>query len=78
MRGLDPQQRPLDLTWQLIAERGDGTYVPASAAAAIVRLLIDSRLAPRGAMPCVGLLTLGDFAHTLHGRAVRFHCDHTP
>jgi len=78
MRGFDQAQRPLDLSWELIAAQGDGTYVPASAAAAIVRLLIEGQLDRRGALPCVGLLNLGDFADTLRGRAVRFHCEDRP
>ncbi len=46
--------------WSLIAEGGDGPYVPAMPAAALVRKLARGDLGRRGAMPCVGLLSLAD------------------
>ncbi|MCC8432956.1 DUF4166 domain-containing protein [Reyranella aquatilis] len=46
--------------WSLIAEGGDGPYVPAMPAAALVRRLARGDLGRRGAMPCVGLLSLAD------------------
>lgn len=48
--------------WQLVATHGDGPYVPTLAASALVRKIHSGRQAFAGAMPCVGLLTLEDFA----------------
>jgi hypothetical protein len=45
--------------WCLIAEGGDGPFIPVTPAAALLRKL--ARGAPlRGAMPCLGLLTLAE------------------
>ena len=61
--------------WTLVAAEGDGPYVPTLAAAALVRRLAQGRLAERGAMPCLGLLTLDDFATETEGLAIRFSDD---
>lgn len=47
-------------TWSLLAEGGDGPFVPAIPAAALVRKLAGHRLDRRGASACVGLLTLAE------------------
>ncbi|MGH8783017.1 saccharopine dehydrogenase family protein [Paraburkholderia sp.] len=52
---------PLGKRWTLVAKDGDGPYVPALAAAALVRKLKNGDLHEAGATPCVGLLTLKDF-----------------
>jgi hypothetical protein len=46
--------------WCLLAEGGDGPFVPATPAAALVRRLAQGELVTRGAMPCLGLLSLAD------------------
>lgn len=48
-------------TWHLVATEGDGPYVPTLAAAALIRKLQHGDTLLKGARPCVGLLTLGDF-----------------
>ena len=40
------------------------------AAAALVRRFFEGTLPQRGAMPCVGLLTLADFAREIDGLAI--------
>jgi hypothetical protein len=45
-------------SWSLVAEGGDGPFVPATPAAALVRKLARGELIRRGAMPCIGLLSL--------------------
>ncbi len=47
-------------TWCLIAEGGDGPFIPVTPAAALVRKLARGALTLRGAMPCLGLLDLAD------------------
>ncbi len=49
-------------SWSLIAEGGDGPFVPATPAAALVRKLARGDVVQRGAMPCVGLLSLAEIA----------------
>lgn len=57
-------------TWQLLATDGDGPFVPTLAAAAFVRK-IQAGTAPRGAYPCVGMLTLSDFERETEGLRIR-------
>jgi saccharopine dehydrogenase-like NADP-dependent oxidoreductase len=70
--GHDAQGIAKHIEWQLIAERGDGPFVPAAASVSLVRRLFDGSLTTRGALPCVGVLSLTDFQTTLAGRAIRF------
>ena len=62
VRGLLPNGEPTSRGWTLLATHGDGPYVPTLAAAALVRRLAASMPAPAGARPCLGLLSLEDFA----------------
>jgi len=54
-------------TWHLVATAGDGPYVPTLAAAALVRRLLRGDASLVGARPCVGLLSLEDFASESEG-----------
>lgn len=72
LRGIDRQGAAHELLWQLIAEDADGPFVPAAAAATLVRLLAQGRIGVRGAQPCIGLLPLDEIRLTLAGRAIRF------
>ncbi len=54
-------------TWQLVATGGDGPFVPTLAAAALIRKLQGGDAGLVGARPCVGLLTLQDFARESGG-----------
>ena len=61
--------------WSIVAERNDGPFIPVAAASVLTkRLLRCSGYAPiaaRGAMPCVGLLTLDELMMELKGLAIR-------
>jgi hypothetical protein len=58
---------PLTRTWHLVATADDGPYVPTLAVAALVRKLRQGDRPLVGARPCVGLLTLEDFARESEG-----------
>ena len=60
--GRTPEGHTVSREWQLIATHGDGPYVPTLAASALVRKIHAGGQAFAGAMPCVGLLALEDFA----------------
>jgi hypothetical protein len=47
-------------SWYLIAEGGDGPFVPVLPAAALVRKLAAGHRIIRGATPCLGLVSLGE------------------
>jgi hypothetical protein len=61
MTGRDAAGRPQRLTWHLVAARGHGPYIPAIPSVLLTKRLLAGTLPTRGAMPCVGLLTLDDF-----------------
>ena len=73
--GIDQGGRSKRLTWTLVAERGDGPYVPTLAAAALVGKLARGQVTQRGATPCLGLLSLPDFESVMDGLALTTRID---
>lgn len=67
VHGRDAQALTATRRWTLIATHGDGPLVPTLAAAALVRKLAAGQALPLGARPCIGLLTLDDFAREAVG-----------
>lgn len=57
-QGIDSDGRPIRRTWTLVAEDGDGPFVPTLPALAMVKALADGHLRRPGAQACVGLLDL--------------------
>jgi uncharacterized protein DUF4166 len=57
---IDLQSGETNRTWCLVAEGGDGPFIPVVPAAALIRRLARGQLAACGATPCVGLLSLAD------------------
>jgi Saccharopine dehydrogenase NADP binding domain len=55
--GLDAEARPTKARWSLLAEEGQGTYVPTLPTAAAVRTLIGGTMIP-GARACIAVLSL--------------------
>jgi hypothetical protein len=58
-------------TWELRAEGDEGVRVPCMAAVALARKLAAGRALERGAMACVGLVTLDEYMAELTGVRVR-------
>ena len=58
VRGLDKQSQPISRTWWLLADNNHGPHVPCFPAIALARKLLRGEVSARGAMPCMGLLTL--------------------
>lgn len=71
LSGRDGQGIDVTRTWELIATNGHGPFVPTLAAAAIVRKLASRSLLLTGATPCIGLLSLADFAAEAAGLSIR-------
>lgn len=61
-RGEDAQGRPVEASWLLRADGNRGPYVPVLAALALIRRFRDGNPPAPGAGPCLGMLTLEDFA----------------
>lgn len=62
-------------TWTLIAEHGDGPQIPATPAALIAKKLLAlpdyAPITVRGALPCLGLVTIDEILRELRGLAIR-------
>jgi saccharopine dehydrogenase-like NADP-dependent oxidoreductase len=58
--GLDTQSRPASRTWWLLARNNHGPQVPCFPAIALARKLLRGEVSTRGAMPCMGLLTVDE------------------
>lgn len=70
MSGQGRNGAPLAIEWTLIAERGHGPYVPGACSVAIVRGLVEGRLARRGAMACVGVVMVEAVMAELEGLTI--------
>jgi hypothetical protein len=60
LRGCDTAGRPQRLTWSLVAGSGHGPYIAATPSVLLAKRLLAGSVTQRGAMPCLGLLTLED------------------
>ena len=65
LTGLDVDGRPARIDWHLLARRGHGPEIPCLPAIVLARKLAAGTLGEHGAMPCMGLMTLTDFAHAV-------------
>lgn len=65
LSGVDHQGRPANVDWHLTAHRGHGPQIPCIAAIVLARKLATGMLAARGAMPCVGLMSLAEFTQAV-------------
>jgi hypothetical protein len=68
--GTDREGAARTRSWSLVATSGDGPFVPTLAAAALVRRLAAGVAIAVGARPCLGLLSLDDFAREAAGLAI--------
>jgi hypothetical protein len=62
-----PDTTTARVRWSLVAGSGQGTYVPTLAAVALARKLARNEIEVRGAMPCMGLVTLADIESEMAG-----------
>lgn len=67
-RGLDGARK--QIAWHLIARQNHGPYVPQLALTVLTRKLLAGTQAERGAMPCVGLMTLAEITADIQGLAI--------
>lgn len=56
---------PLRINWNLMAEKNHGPHIPCGAAIALARKIVAGAALPKGAMPCMGLLTVEEFLEPL-------------
>jgi hypothetical protein len=60
VRGLDAQSQSISRTWWLVADNDRGPELPCFPAIALARKLLRGEVSVRGAMPCMGLLTVDE------------------
>jgi hypothetical protein len=60
VQGLDQRSQPTTRTWWLLAGSNHGPQVPCFPAIALARKILRGEIRTRGAMPCMGLLTLDE------------------
>src|SRR5690606_7483978 len=68
--GRDRDGRPVERSWHLTAEGDDGPFVPAMAAAAIVRLVLDGKAPAAGASAATTLLELEHYRPWFAGKRI--------
>jgi len=68
--GLDGQGQAARRSWHLIAEGGDGPFIPSMAAEALIRRTLDGHRPGPGARPCTDDLELADFERAFAGKAI--------
>lgn len=75
--GRDAAGQPTRAVWSLVAEAGDGPFVPTLPALAAIRRLTDPSAAsiPPGAYPCVGVLPLDAIEAEMRRLAIRTRRD---
>ncbi|MEK1907235.1 MAG: saccharopine dehydrogenase NADP-binding domain-containing protein [Pseudomonas sp.] len=70
LQGLDQAGQAQTLCWELQALHNDGPNIPCMAAVALARKLAAGTLVTRGAIPCLGLLTLDEYLAELEHLAI--------
>lgn len=71
VRGLDLNGAPTVRTWFLVAEQDHGPFIPCFPAIALSRKILRNEIAARGAMPCMGLLTVEEILDVGRGLSLR-------
>lgn len=66
LTGADADGRDARVDWHLTAGRGHGPEIPCIPAIVVARKLAAATLAQRGALPCMGVTTLADFAKAVN------------
>jgi len=71
LEGIDGKGQPRRITWNLIAQKNHGPFIPCGASIALANKLAEGIRLPIGAMPCLGLLTVNEYLHALKGLDVQ-------
>ena len=76
--GVDCDGAPVMGAWVLVAEAGDGPFVPSLPALVALEALADGRLKEAGASACVGVLPLDDIEARFGARRIRSRMTFAP
>ena len=69
--GIGHNGKRRSIAWHLVAAENHGPHIPCGASIALTKKLAAGRDLPRGAMPCVGLLTVDEYLAPLKGLNIR-------
>ena len=65
--GAKPDGSDITQSWEIVAHNNHGLNIPCMAAVALTRKLLQGHLSLRGAVPCVGIISLEEYLDELHG-----------
>jgi saccharopine dehydrogenase-like NADP-dependent oxidoreductase len=71
VRGLDAKAQSISRTWWLLADNDHGPQIPCFPAIALARKLLRGEVSVRGAMPCIGLLSVDEILDVGRGLGLR-------
>jgi hypothetical protein len=71
LEGIGRKGQPRRITWNLIAQKNHGPFIPCGASIALANKLAEGTRLPIGAMPCMGLLTVTEYLDALKGLDVQ-------
>lgn len=71
IKGKDRFGNSKEIKWFIIATQGDGPQIPCIPAIVLTKKLLANQIMDRGAMPCVGMVTLREYENELQGFSVR-------
>ena len=74
VRGVALNGEPAVRNWFLLADQDHGPFIPCFPAIALARKLVRDEISIRGAMPCMGLLTVDDILSVGEGLDLRVVC----
>lgn len=70
IEGIDNQGKEIERSWHLLAERGDGPFIPSMAIEAIVRKSMDGKVPASGARPATQDLELEDYENIFKTKTI--------
>ena len=71
LEGIGGKGQQRRITWNLIAQKNHGPFIPCGASIALANKLAEGTRLPIGAMPCMGLLTVNEYLDALKGLDVQ-------
>lgn len=70
--GIDDQNAPKNITFDLTASQGDGPYIPCMPSILLCKKLAAGEIANIGAVPCIGLITMNEYLDALENLAIEW------
>ena len=72
MSGTTGERKSKSITWNLVARQNHGPEIPCSPALILARKLAADQISSRGALPCLGLISMDEFENELSNFDVRW------